>query len=318
MPAVPALYMTAVRGHTPDNQKKVVTGMGIQKQSVEITAADGMRIVADAWPPEHAGAALAPVVLAHGGGQTRHSWGATAQQLAQAGHRVLSIDLRGHGDSGWAADGDYRLMRFAEDAQAVLDYLGEPVIWVGASLGGMTGMLATTHWPQLFAAIVLVDITPNPAPAGVARILDFMGEHVYEGFASLEEAADAVAGYQPHRPRPKDLSGLEKNLRRGEDGRWRWHWDPEFLTGRASVNRRSKEETSVADAAAALQLPTLLIRGRQSDLVTETEARAFLELVPHAEYVDVVDAAHMVAGDKNDIFTDAVVSFIRRQDAASA
>lgn len=292
--------------------------MDIQRQQTEIAAPSGMLIQADAWQQAEPEAGLAPVVLAHGGGQTRHSWGATAEQLARAGHRVLSIDLRGHGDSSWAPDGDYRLLRFAEDARAVLEHVGEPVIWVGASLGGMTGMLATMHWPQHFAAIVLVDITPNPAPAGVARILEFMGEHVHAGFATLEDAADAVASYQPHRPRPKDLSGLEKNLRRGEDGRWRWHWDPEFLTGRASVNRRSKEESSVADAAAALQLPTLLIRGRQSDLVTEAEAQAFLQLVPHAEYVDVADAAHMVAGDKNDIFTDAVVRFIRRQDVVSA
>ncbi len=289
----------------------------MQHRQIQIHTSAGMTLCADEWLPQDAAANL-PVVLAHGGGQTRHSWGGTARQLAASGHRVLSLDLRGHGDSAWAADGDYRLQRFAEDARAAMAHCDGPVIWVGASLGGMSGMLAAGQWPELFHALVLVDITPNPAPDGVARILEFMGQQLEEGFGSLQEAADAIASYQPHRPRPRDLSGLEKNLRRGEDGRWRWHWDPRFLTGRASVNRRAGEESSVADAAAQLQLPMLLIRGRQSDLVTEREARAFLELVPHAEYVDVADAAHMVAGDRNDIFTAAVVDFIARQDGAAA
>lgn len=299
--------------------------MALEPRQVRIeTGASALELVGDEWQGAGEGSG-ATVVLAHGGGQTRHSWGATAEALAGAGHHVVSIDLRGHGDSGWAPDRDYSMDRFADDAQAWLDHLDESVIWVGASLGGMTGLLSASRVPERFLGLVLVDITPRPAAAGVARILEFMGERVHEGFASLEEAADAIASYQPHRQRPKDLSGLAKNLRRGNDGRWRWHWDPAFLTGRTSVNSGARDQaqrapvnhSQIEEAAAALKLPVLLVRGRQSDLVTEAEARAFLRLVPHADYVDVADAAHMVAGDKNDIFTDAVTGFIARQDAAA-
>lgn len=270
----------------------------------------GVRIAADHWPGE-----LTPVVLAHGGGQTRYSWGGTAGVLAERGHRVVSIDLRGHGDSTWAPDGDYSMAAFRDDALAVAEWVGEPVVWVGASLGGMTGMHAVDVAPDRFAGLVLVDITPRPKKAGVDRILEFMSARAVEGFASLEEAADAIAAYQPHRPRPEDLSGLAKNLRLGEDGRWRWHWDPAFLdvrTGGSSEHARDRHHAELEAMARRLSLPTMLIRGRLSDLVTDAEVEAFLKMVPHADYVDVADAAHMIAGDKNDVFTDAVLAFLAR------
>jgi len=272
-------------------------------QTVSIETDHGLSIVADHWP-----GIRTPVVLAHGGGQTRHSWKSAARALAAEGHRVLAMDLRGHGDSDWHPDGDYGIEWFAADALEVVDWVGRPVVWIGASLGGLTGLIASARQPQAIASLVLVDITPRPSTEGVERILDFMGQDVEHGFGSLEEAADAVAAYQPHRPRPADLSGLAKNLRRGEDGRWRWHWDPRFLGSRPPSSRLAKNPAE--EAARQLAVPTLLVRGRLSDLVTENEAQEFLRLVPHAEYVDVADAAHMVAGDKNDIFTAVVTRFV--------
>jgi pimeloyl-ACP methyl ester carboxylesterase len=277
---------------------------------VHVDSPTGVMIVADEWS-----GARSPVVLAHGGGQTRHSWGGTAAALASAGHRVLSIDLRGHGDSTWAAHGDYTMESFRDDALAVVAWVGEPVAWVGASLGGMTGLHAVNEQPESFTALVLVDITPRPARLGVNRILEFMSANAADGFASLEDAADSISAYQPHRPRPKDLSGLAKNLRLGDDGRWRWHWDPAFLdvrTGGVSEHARDKHHDVLADMARGLCLPTLLVRGKLSDLVTDDEVAEFLELVPDAEYVDVADAGHMIAGDRNDAFTDAVTSFLDR------
>jgi pimeloyl-ACP methyl ester carboxylesterase len=278
------------------------------KHTATIDAPSGMRIVADEWPGD--GPA---VVLAHGGGQTRHSWGGTAAALSSHGHRVVSIDLRGHGDSAWDPNGDYSMSAYRDDALAVGEWIGEPVAWVGASLGGMTGLHAVDAAPHRFSSLVLVDITPRPAAAGVSRILEFMGKDAIEGFATLDEAADAIAAYQPHRSRPTDLSGLAKNLRLGEDGRWRWHWDPAFInmrTGGTSEHARDAHHGELETIARRLTLPVLLVRGRLSDLVTDAEVADFREMVPHAEYVDVAGAAHMIAGDKNDVFTDAVVHFL--------
>ena len=266
-----------------------------------------MTLTVDEWPGERA-----PVVLAHGGGQTRHSWGGTARILARHGHRVLSIDLRGHGDSDWATDGDYSMSAYAADATAVVEWAGAPAAWVGASLGGMTGLHAVDTDPDAFSSLTLVDITPRPAALGVNRILEFMADRAQEGFASLDEAADAIAAYQPHRERPSDLSGLAKNLRE-RDGRWFWHWDPAFLNVRGapgSEHARGQRHDALEEIARRLTLPTMLVRGRLSDLVTQAEVDDFLEMVPHAHYVDVENAAHMIAGDRNDVFTDAVVAFL--------
>lgn len=255
-------------------------------------------------------------MLLHGGGQTRHAWGTTAQVLADKGWHVISLDLRGHGDSAWDDEGDYTLDAFAGDVRRVAATLGGRPVLVGASLGGITSLIAQGEADppgSLASAIVLVDVAPRIEPAGVARIAEFMLAHL-DGFADLDEVADAVAAYNPHRPRPTDLNGLKKNVRQRDDGRWYWHWDPRFLVGRLG----SKDETRSAmlnanrlqDAARSLGVPVLLVRGRMSDLLSEEGARELLELVPEARYVDVAGAGHMVAGDRNDLFNDAVVSFL--------
>jgi pimeloyl-ACP methyl ester carboxylesterase len=286
-----------------------VSGTAADPKTVTIEGRNGLRIVADEWAGDGP-----PVVLAHGGGQTRHSWGGTAAVLAGHGHRVISVDLRGHGDSEWDPEGNYQMSSYRDDALAVAAWVGEPIAWVGASLGGITGLHAINEEPDQFSALILVDITPRPAPAGVTRILNFMAKDATDGFASLEDAADAIAEYQPHRPRPTDLTGLSKNLRLSDDGRWRWHWDPAFLDFRtgngATEHARDRHHGELEDFARELTKPTLLVRGHLSDLVTDAEVAEFLELVPHAEYVDVAGAAHMIAGDKNDVFTEAVVSFL--------
>jgi pimeloyl-ACP methyl ester carboxylesterase len=280
--------------------------------------ADPRRVSFDVGPLVIAGdaygsAAAPPVLLLHGGGQTRHAWGGTAAQLARHGHYAVSIDLRGHGDSGWDTDADYSIDAFARDLCAIASQLRTKPAVVGASLGGLAALIAQGegHDPPA-SAVVLVDIAPRVDPVGVTRIIAFM-KAAPDGFASLEEAADAVASYVPHRPRPRDLNGLKKNLRLGEDGRYRWHWDPRFMHG----DRRpgaTQDPERLERAARALRVPTLLVRGRQSDVVSADGARAFLDLVPHARYVDVSGAGHMVAGDQNDPFTDAVVRFLADVD----
>lgn len=287
-----------------------------QRSRSEWTGAHGNRLVGDIHLP--ADDLRGCVLLAHGGGQTRHSWRGTAEMLARAGWLSITLDQRGHGDSDWVADGNYSFEAYAADLREVARDCRargwrRPVL-VGASLGGLAGlMLAGRLDSQALSALVLVDITPEVKPDGVERILAFMAAKAEEGFASLDEAADAVAAYLPHRPRPASLEGLAKNLRKGGDGRYRWHWDPRFLDSRRDAEAHAEEmNESFADAARHIQIPVLLVRGRESELVGEAEAEAFRALVPHAEAVDVSGARHMVAGDRNDIFTDAIIAFLDR------
>jgi pimeloyl-ACP methyl ester carboxylesterase len=270
-------------------------------RQVTFRGAGGVQLVGDSVGPEDG----APIVFLHGGGQTRGSWGSTAATIARSGFRAITLDHRGHGDSGWPEDGNYDLTAFAGDVTAVAAQLGRPPIVVGASLGGLAGLLAA----DALHALVLVDVAPRLEEEGVRRIIDFMFTGL-DGFESLEAAADAIAAYLPHRKRPRDLSGLARNLRQGADGRWRWHWDPRF------VRRPSRDPGFTPErlqaAARALAIPVLLVRGRMSDVVSEESVRELRELVPHAEYVDVAGASHMVAGDDNDAFSSAVVEFLRR------
>lgn len=264
--------------------------------------ANGLELVADASGPEDG----PPVLLLHGGGQTRHAWGKTAQTLADRGFRAIAVDARGHGESDWDPTGRYDLEDFAADLAAIVRAQPTPPAVVGASLGGSTAMVAVGGMGVVVSSIVLVDIAPQIEPSGVERIFAFMSGHP-NGFSNLAEAADAVAAYLPHRRRPRDLDGLKKNLREHADGRLRWHWDPRFIE---AMKTRGPSRRDLVEAARSLAVPTLLVRGKLSDLLTEDGAQHFLSLVPHAEYVDVSGAAHMVAGDANDRFTDAVTSFL--------
>ena len=278
-------------------------------------AGDGLTLAADSYGPPDG----PPVVLFHGGGQTRHAWGGTARLLGDKGWRATTVDLRGHGDSDWPAAGDgsgYTLDEFAADVRAVAAVQARPPVLIGASLGGLSSLVAIGEAPAgttVASGLVLVDVAPRLEEKGIERIAEFMLGNL-DGFASLEEVADAVAAYNPHRPRPTDLSGLRKNVRLRDDGRWYWHWDPAFLLGgRQDEPRSVRNEARLEDAARAITVPTLLVRGRQSDVLSEAGARETVGLIPHARYVDVGGAGHMVAGDRNDAFNDAVLEFLREE-----
>ncbi|WP_224760537.1 alpha/beta fold hydrolase [Salinibacterium sp. ZJ450] len=266
----------------------------------------GIELVGDHWAAR--GEPRGSVLLLHGGGQRRHSWHRTGERLARSGWSAWAFDARGHGDSGWATDGDYSLSVQVDDALAVIDLIGEPPVLVGASMGGMTSLIAEGERGPLARGLVLVDIVARLEPVGVERIQSFMSA-APDGFATLAEAADAIAAYNPHRPRPKTLDGLRKNLVQREDGRWRWHWDPQFLRVGSEPEREIRQERAQR-AAQSIRVPTLLVRGAHSDIVSEEGLREMQELIPHAETVEVTSAGHMIAGDDNDVFTAQLTRFV--------
>jgi len=181
-------------------------------------------------------------------------------------------------------------------------------VLVGASMGGGTSLVAIGEDHVDATALVMVDIAPRIEMHGVDRIQAFMSRNP-DGFDTLEEVAQAIASYQPHRQRPRSLDGLAKNVRLGADGKYRWHWDPRFRSARRDLVRRQERFEA---CARRLVLPTLLVRGAASDVLSEEGARSFLEICPHSEYVNVTHAGHMVAGDRNDIFGNAVIEFLSR------
>ena len=249
------------------------------------------------------------VLFLHGGGQNRYSWKNTCQTLADDGLHVVALDSRGHGDSDRAPDADYSVDALCTDTHSVLDQIGRPTILIGASMGGMTAMpVAHEAGPDKVTKLVLVDVVPRYEKDGSARIREFMASGL-NGFESLDEAADAVASYLPHRAKPRSPEGLKKNLRL-RDGRWFWHWDPAFLT--VPADDKFVRVAKLEHAVMSLTIPILLIRGRLSDVVSEAGVNDFLAKVPDAEFVELSDAGHTAAGDDNDAFSDVVVQFVNR------
>jgi pimeloyl-ACP methyl ester carboxylesterase len=269
----------------------------------------GVRLAGERWAGGGRGGV---VVLLHGGGQTRHSWKRTAERLAASGRTAVALDARGHGDSEWHPTHDYTLDGFVGDLIAYVATLERPPALVGASLGGITALIAAGEHPGLASALVLVDVVVRVEPKGVARIRDFMTANP-EGFSSLEEVADAIAAYNPLRPRPQRLDGLRKNVRQHADGRWYWHWDPAFMRIDDEPQRHIDPER-LRVAASHLTIPTLIVRGAQSDIVSDGGIADMLQLVPHAQTVDVQAAGHMVAGDDNDVFAARLEAFLNQLD----
>ncbi|MCV7285925.1 alpha/beta hydrolase [Mycolicibacterium wolinskyi] len=281
-----------------------------QSQTVTFRGVDDLNLVGDEWNKGAESAADRPtVLLLHGGGQNRHSWKNTGQILADRGLHVIALDSRGHGDSDRSPSANYSVEALCGDILQVLYQVGRPVVLIGASMGGLTGILAAHEaGPELVTKLVLVDVVPRFEKSGSARIRDFMFNHVH-GFDSLEEAAEAVAAYLPHRTKPRSPEGLKKNLRL-RDGRWYWHWDPAFLTKPEDDPFVRVEK--LEQAAMNLTIPILLIRGKLSDVVSAEGVQDFLEKVPAAEFVELSDAGHTAAGDDNDAFSAVVVEFVGR------
>ncbi|QCI62812.1 alpha/beta fold hydrolase [Phreatobacter stygius] len=283
--------------------------MSIHPRHARFTGAEGNRLEGDVY-----GHGERTALLLHGGGQTRHAWRATARKLAERGFTAIPVDQRGHGDSAWVDTGAYAFQDFGDDAVAlgrqIERQFGSKPVAIGASLGGLASLHALGD-AACFSALVLVDITPRMEQRGVAHVQNFMMARAKEGFASIDEAADTVAAYLPHRTKPRSNEGLRKNLRQRADGRWYWHWDPRFFDGPRAVNSDPEQLVARLErAACGLTMPTLLVRGGSSDIVSPESAEAFLALVPHARFIDVSGAGHMVAGDKNDVFADAILAFL--------
>lgn len=266
-----------------------------------------IKIAADVWGSNN----QELVILLHGGGQTRHAWGETGKKLAEAGYHSVALDLRGHGDSEWHADGDYSIRAYKDDLVSIINEIGKPARLVGASLGGMASLVLAGDEinSDLCTALIMVDIGIYPDPVGSDRIVSFMlsGE---KGFDSLENVAKSISDYLPHRKKPKDLEGLKKNLRLKDDGRYYWHWDPRFIRRRPGSRDRRYFDLQLK-AAEKVIIPTLLIRGALSDVVTMEDVDYFLSVISHAKFVEIEKAAHMIAGDRNDIFAEEAIKFLK-------
>jgi pimeloyl-ACP methyl ester carboxylesterase len=281
----------------------------MQTQTLRFETEPNLFITGEGWGNPTA----PPIILLHGGGQTYHSWGDTARKLAEQGWYAIMYDARGHGASDWSAHGGYLVDSLVADLKVIVEQVGGKPALIGASMGGITSLVLDGESNEsLVSAVVLVDIAPKAEQKGIERIFAFMSSHLESGFGSLEEAAEVVAAYLPQRSKNYDHSRLEKNLR-FRDGRYYWHWDPKMLKvwKNATPDQQIAHEERLFNAAQNLKAPALIVRGGISDVVSDRVMAEFLDAVPHVRSMTVSGAGHMVAGDSNHAFTNAVIDFLK-------
>ncbi|WP_062344026.1 alpha/beta fold hydrolase [Novosphingobium sp. CCH12-A3] len=263
---------------------------------------DGLTLRADAYgSPEGP-----PVVFFHGGGQSRRAWRGAASNIAAAGYRTYTVDLRGHGASDWAADGDYLLDAFGRDVAALIDTFDRPVVLVGASRGGQSALVGASRRPGRVALVMLADVAPLLRDEGVDDFRDFFAASA-AGFATVDAAADTLAEHLGLQ-RKSDVSGLEKTMRRGLDGRLYWQWDP--LTVSPEFLNPPSESLALEHAAARITDPVVLVRAEHSTIVTDEGEALFRKLTPQLEVVLAKGVGHMITGDRNDVFAETLLDYL--------
>ena len=264
---------------------------------------DGLSLAADIHGPDTG----QPVLFFHGGGQSRRSWRGPARRLGAAGYRAITVDLRGHGESDWATDGDYLLDAYARDVEALIDQLDGPVVLVGASRGGQSALVGGSRRPGRVALIMLADVAPAMRDEGIDEIRDFFAASMI-GFRDADEAADALA-HHLGRERTADASSLLAAMRRGENGRLYWRWDP--ATVRPEFIHPPSEGEALVAAAARLSDPVVLVRAELSSIVTDESVALFRKLTPQLEVVIAHGVGHMFTGDQNDAFAETLLERLR-------
>ena len=260
---------------------------------------DGLMLAADAFGPEHG----APVLFFHGGGQSRRAWAGAARRVGAAGYRAFTVDLRGHGESDWAADGDYLLDAFGRDVECVVDHFEGPVALVGASRGGQAALVGGSRRPGRVALIMMADVSPSMSDEGVDQFRDFFAASL-TGFPDVDAAADALAA-NLGKPRMADPSRLAKALRTGADGRLYWHWDPRTVS--PEFLHPPSEGASLEVAAARVRCPVVMVRAEHSDLVSAESVALFHRLTPQLEVIEAKGVGHMFTGDDNDAFAETLL-----------
>lgn len=250
-----------------------------------------------------------PLLCFHGITQTAHSWDEVAEALSNQ-YRVLCVDQRGHGDSAWPEDGDYSRQSMAADIEAIALALGLSRFFLaGMSMGGINSMTFTAAYPQRVAALVIVDVSPEIKPEGVENIRKFVqSSDVLESFEAFVERAHA---FNPRRSRANIESRLRHNLKQLPSGQWTWKYDPRLRTG--ARGPAAGLLSNLWDDVAKLQCPTLILKGGESDILSEDGASKLQAAIPASELVVIPGAGHSVMGDNPVAFTAAVRTFLAGQ-----
>jgi non-heme chloroperoxidase len=280
-------------------------GTHARSQRLEWHGSSGNRLVGEAFEAPGQVSAL----LLHGGGQTRHTWRRAARRLQAAGIPCLTFDLRGHGESAWDSEGDYRLDAFLADARIVLADWDRPVVLIGTSLGGLVALMTAGSGAAGVRGLAMIDTAPQLNPAEITWLLEFLSGESERGFESPAAAADHVRRFFP------DLAvsaeSMEKSLRLGPDGRWHHHWDVRVVVGERNSVALGHEQR-LHDDASRVSVPFALVRAGASHLVSDEAVEQLRARVPHLEVYDLPGAHHLFNSEESLQIMDILGDFLRR------
>lgn len=274
---------------------------GYLERSVSV---DGLKLAYQEWGSPTA----PPIVMLHGFGVSGHMFDEFAERM-QDQYRLLALDQRGHGDSDWSAEGDYSRDAFVSDLEGFRKALGlDSFILIGHSMGGLNSVAYANAYPQHVRALVLVDVGPEAAREGVDNIARFTrGPDELE----FEEFVEMAHRFNQRRTIENIRERMRHRLKPTESGKWTWKFDRRFREPDAGL----KIGSSLGDDESwqlfrNISVPTLLVRGGESDVLTQEVAERCTQEIPRARLVVVPGAGHSVPGDNPDAFTEAVREFL--------
>lgn len=249
-----------------------------------------------------------PIVMLHGFGVSGHMFDEFAARMMDR-FRLIAVDQRGHGDSDWSDEGDYSRDAFVADAEGFREALGlDRFVLMGHSMGGLNAVSYAVKYPQRVRALVLVDVGPEAAKEGVDNILRFtQGPDELE----FEQFVEGAHRFNPRRSIDNIRERMRHRLKPTEGGKWTWKFDKRFRQGQDGLRiggELSNDETW--QLFRSVTAPTLLVRGAESDVLTQEVAERAVREMPRARLALVAEAGHSVPGDNPDDFTDAVRSFL--------
>jgi pimeloyl-ACP methyl ester carboxylesterase len=263
-----------------------------------IRSADGLALHVREWPAETPAQGFVdlgvPVLCLHGLTRNSRDFEAVAPRIAALGRRAIAMDVRGRGRSDWDADpARYQAPTYAQDALRVLDHLAiERAVWLGTSMGGLISMTAAAMAPARVAAVILNDIGAVIDKSGITRIAGYVGKG--GPVANWEEAAAAMRAVNgdafPRADAAFWLSFAQRTFRQRADGRLEADYDPAIAPPPPAADAPSIELWPLFDSLA--QIPTLLVRGALSDILTRDTAFAMRTRKPDLVLAEIPAIGH--------------------------